>query len=112
VNVTFTGITRMPVYQGSYTLDNSVTITPGEQSMQMYFYTGTGTETNTTDFTIPTLINRTVLFVGRPQYGLLQPVSAAPVGQTQIQFFPITGTLRVNGDYPIQESELFTILYR
>ena len=112
VTIQHTGIQRLPVYQGSYTLDNSVTITPADQAIQAAFYYGTGTEANNTDISVPSLAGRTILFVSRPVYGDLQPVTSAPFGQYQIQWDPINTILRVNTDYPIQQSEQFTIIYR
>lgn len=112
INIQFTGTTRLPVYQGTYTLDNSVTITPTEQSLQVYFYTATGSEPNNTDIIIPALEGRTILWVSRAGMSDLQPVSAAPVGDKQIQWDPINALFRVNADYPITEFEQFTILYR
>jgi hypothetical protein len=112
LTIQFTGTTRMPVYQGSYTLDNSTTVTPGEQTLQVEFYYGTGSEASNTDISVPALTNRTILFVSRPVYGDLQPVTAAPTGQHQIQWDAGNGLLRVPEDYPIQSGEQFTILYR
>jgi hypothetical protein len=112
LTIQFTGTTRMPVYQGSYTLDNSVTVTPGDQTLQVEFYYGTGDEPDNTDISMPALVNRTLLFVSRPVYGDLQPVTSAPVGQNQIQWDAGNAIAVVPADYPIQENEQFTFLYR
>lgn len=112
ISIQYTGTHRLPVYQGTYTLDNSVTITPSDQTIQVLFYYGTGNEPNNTDILMPQLAGRSILFVSRPVYGDLQPVSAAPTGQNQIQWDAINAISRLPAEYPIQENEQFTFLYR
>jgi hypothetical protein len=108
----YTGAIPLQVYQGSYTLDNSITVGPSDSALGFYFYTGTGSEPSNTDISIPSLANRTLLFASRPVYGGLQPVTGAPVGQNQIQWDGPNAIARLPADYPIQENEPITFLYR
>jgi len=111
LTINYTGTQKTPVYQGSYTLDNDVTVSPEGGSIGVAFYTASGTESPANVFTLPALTGRTLLWVSRAGMEDLTPVPNTPL-PGQVQWNPLTATGTLHPDFPLSANEKLTILYR